>query len=117
MELKGKAELLRIFVGEADKLDRQPLYEALVQAARKAGLAGATVTRGVLSYGASSRWHTDKVLDLSSDLPIVIEMVDTAEKIETFLPQLHDLMEQAQSGGLVTLETVHVIKYLRGPGA
>ena len=114
MELKGEAKLLRIFIGESDKVHHVPLYEAIVQAAKVAGLAGATAWRGILGFGPTSHIRTTKILDLSSDLPMIIEINDAEEKINAFLPRLHDLFEQAQSGGLVTIERVQVIKYLHG---
>lgn len=114
MELEGEAKLLRIFIGESDKLHHTALHEAIVKAARTAGLAGATAWRGLIGYGASSRLRTDKSLDLSSDLPLIIEIVDDEAKIDAFLPQLGTLIEQANSGGLVTVEKVHILKYRHG---
>jgi PII-like signaling protein len=108
MHLSQDATLLRIFIGENDKHQGQPLYEAIVLAARERGLAGATVIRGPMGYGASSRLHTAKILRLSEDLPLVIEIVDTDEKIKAFLPVLDTMMT---SSGLVTLEKVQVIRY------
>ena len=101
------AMLLRILIGESDRWHHQPLYEAIVMKAREAGLAGATVLRGPMGFGASSRVHTAKILQLSNDLPMVIEIVDTEEKLNGFLPALEDMM----GGGLVTLEKVKVIRY------
>ena len=114
MELKGSAKLLRIFIGEADKLHHTPLHEVIVREARAGGLAGATAWRGLMAYGPTSRIRTAKVFDLSTDLPVIIEIVDTEEKINAFLPLLHDLFEKAKSGGLVTLEKVDIIRYLHG---
>jgi PII-like signaling protein len=102
---------LRIYIGESDRLGHEALFEALVRKAREMHLAGATVLRGPLGYGASSRVHTAKILRLSMDLPIVIEIVDSREKIETFLPVLDEVIE----GGLVTLEPVRVLHYRRKP--
>jgi PII-like signaling protein len=102
------ATLLRIFIGENDKSGGRPLYEAIVLAAREQGLAGATVIRGPMGYGASSRLHTAKILRLSEDLPLVIEMVDTKEKIDAFLPALERMMT---ASGLITLENVQVVRY------
>jgi PII-like signaling protein len=116
MELKGIAKLLRIFIGEADKVRHRPLHEVIVAEARSRHLAGATVWRGILSYGPTSRVRTTKVLDLSTDLPIVIEISDEEEKIDRFLPVLHDLFEQAGCGGLVTVERVEVIRYFHAGG-
>src|SRR5687767_10233882 len=99
--------LLRIFVGESDRHGHMPLYEAIVLKARESGLAGATVLRGPMGFGAHSRLHTAKILRLSEDLPVVIEIVDTREKIEAFIPELDAMV----SDGLITLEKVRVIKY------
>ena len=107
MNLSEDAMLLRILIGESDRWHHQPLYEALVIKAREAGLAGATVLRGPMGFGASSRLHTAKILQLSNDLPIIIEIVDTEEKLNGFLPVLDEMM----GGGLVTLEKIKVIHY------
>ena len=107
MELPEESLLLRIFIGESDRHDHKPLYEVLVLKAREMHLAGATVLRGPMGYGASSRMHTAKILRLSMDLPVVIEIVDSREKIESFLPILDDLLE----GGLATLEPIKVLHY------
>jgi PII-like signaling protein len=107
MKLPSEAELLRIFIGESDKHRGRPLYEVLVEKARHRGLAGATVLRGTLGFGASSRIHTAKILRLSEDLPMVVEIVDAAEKIESFLPELDEMIGE----GLVTLERVRIILY------
>jgi hypothetical protein len=106
--------LLRIFIGESDRAPDRPLYEAIVRKARELGLAGATVWRGIEGYGARSRIHTAKILRLSEDLPIVIELVDSEEKIAEALPALDALMEAAGGGGLVTLEKTQIIKYSHG---
>lgn len=111
MELKGTAKLLRIFFGETDKIGHAPLYEAIIKNARSAGLAGATAWKGVMSYGKSTRIRTSKILDLSMDLPIILEIVDQEEKINNFLPILHDMFEKAGCGGLITIEKVDIIKY------
>ncbi len=107
MKLPSDAFLLRIFIGESDKVGPKPLYEVVVEEARKRGMAGATVLRGFLGFGANSRIHTAKVLRLSEDLPIVIEIVDSEENIRAFLPELDVLIRE----GLVTLERVQVITY------
>ncbi|MCX7847493.1 MAG: DUF190 domain-containing protein [bacterium] len=117
MELKGEALLVRVFIGEADKVHHKPLFEAIVQAAREAGLAGATVWRGMLGFGAASRIRSAKLLDLSSDLPIVVEIVDREDRITSFLPRLHELIDGADCGGLVTMERVQIIRYLHSPRA
>jgi len=107
MHLPHEAVLLRIFIGESDRWKHQPLYEAIVLKAREMHLAGATVLRGPMGFGKSSRLHTAKIFRLSMDLPLVIEIVDTEEKIQGFLPVLDGMMR----GGLVTLEKVKVIDY------
>lgn len=99
--------LLRIFIGESDRWNHKPLYEAIVLKAREMHLGGATVLRGPMGFGKSSRMHTAKILRLSMDLPIVIEIVDSEEKIQSFLPALEEMM----NGGMVTLERVQVIEY------
>src|SRR2546422_4428255 len=107
MQIPQDAVLLRIFLGESDRWHHQPLYEAIVLKAREMPLAGATVLRGPMGFGKSSRLHTAKILRLSMDLPLVIELVDSEEKIQSFLPVLDDMMQ----GGLLTLERVKVIDY------
>jgi PII-like signaling protein len=107
MHLPEDAVLLRIFIGESDRYQHRPLYEAIVLKARELDLAGATVLRGPMGFGKSSHLHTAKILRLSMDLPIVIEIVDTAQKINAFLPVLDEMM----GGGLVTLERMKVIRY------
>ena len=112
MNITGQAVLLRVFVGESDKLGHLPLYEVIVKQARDADLAGATVLKGVMGFGATARIRTQKILDLSSDLPLVIEIVDEEEKISAFQTTLTELFERAGCGGLVTLEKVRVVHYL-----
>jgi len=107
MQVPKQALLLRIFIGENDRFEGAPLHEAIVLKARESHLAGATVLRGPIGYGMSSRLHTAKILRLSEDLPLVIEIVDSEEKINSFLPTLNDMM----SSGLVTLEKVQVLQY------
>jgi uncharacterized protein len=107
MEVPEQAVLLRIFVGERDRHEHRPLYEAIVGTAREHGLAGATVLRGLQGYGASSVLHTAKILELSDDLPMVVEIVDGEQKIEAFLPVLEGML----ASGLVTLEKVRVLQY------
>lgn len=107
MKLSGEAKLLRIFIGESDRWKGKPLYEAIVLEAKAQGLAGATVFKGFMGFGAHSRIHTAKILQLSEDLPVMIEIVDSAEKIEAFLPVLEGMVQE----GLVTLEKVEVIRY------
>lgn len=107
IKLPSEAELLRVFIGEGDHYGGKPLYEAIILEARRQGMAGATALRGLMGFGAHSRLHTAKVLCLSEDLPIVVEIVDTPEKIEALLPKLDEMIEE----GLVTLERVRVITY------
>jgi uncharacterized protein len=107
MTISEDGYLLRIFVGESDRHDHHPLYESIVLKAREEGLAGATVLRGVMGFGKNSILHTAKILRLSEDLPMVIEIVDNLDKIERFLPQLDEMI----GDGLVTLESVRVIHY------
>ena len=107
MEVPHDSMLLRIFIGESDRWNHKPLYEAIVLKAREVHLGGATVLRGPMGFGKSSRMHTAKILRLSMDLPIVIEIVDSEEKIQALLPALEEMM----SGGMVTLERVQVIEY------
>ena len=107
MQIPKQALLLRIFIGEDDKFKGSPLYEAIVTKAREMHLAGATVLRGPMGFGASSRLHTTKILRLSEDLPLVIEIVDSEDKIDGFLPVLDGMM----SSGLITLEKVQVLQY------
>lgn len=107
LQQRIEASLLRIFIGDRDKHGHIPLYEAIVLKAREMHLAGATVLRSPMGFGKSSRMHTTKILQLSSDMPLVIEIVDVPEKIEMFLPVLDKMME----GGLVTVEKVQIIHY------
>ncbi len=110
MKIPEQGYLLRVFIGEADKWHGRPLYEAIVMRARELHLAGATVLRGPMGFGAKSRLHTAKVLRLSEDLPIVIEIVDSREKIDMLIPHLDEMV----TDGLVRLEKVQVIKYRAG---
>ena len=112
MEISGQAVLLRVFIGESDKLGHLPMYEAIVKQAREAGLAGATVLKGVLGYGATARIRTQKILDLSSDLSLVVEIVDEEDKLAIFQKTLSQMFEQAGCGGLMTLENIRVVHYL-----
>lgn len=107
MKLPSEANLLRIFIGEADRFEGKPLFEEIVNLARQRGMAGATVLRGLMGFGADSRMHSAKILRLSEDLPIVIEIVDKAENIDSFLPILDNMIKE----GLVTLEKIRVIAY------
>lgn len=111
MRMSGQGTLLRIFVGEQDRWHGRPLHEALVLKAREMGLAGATVVRGIEGFGAHSRLHTAKVLRLSEDLPMVIEIVDREERVRAFLPVCDEMV----GDGLVTLEPVEIVRYSAGP--
>jgi len=110
MKIPAEGKLLRVFIGEADKWQGQPLHEAIVHAAKRDGLAGATVLKGFLGFGCKSHLHTAKILRLSEDLPIVIEIVDGEEKINRFLPKLDAMVQE----GLITLERVQVVMYRAG---
>ena len=115
MKLTGEGKLLRIFLGESDIFDHQPLFEVIVRLARERGLAGATVLRGVEGFGANSRViHTAKILRLSEDLPIVVEIVDAEAKIRGFLPDVDALFEKAGWGGMMTIERAEGIRYSPG---
>lgn len=107
MKIPTDGKLLRIFVGEQDKWLSRPLYEAIVLLAKKEGMAGATVIKGCMGFGCKSHMHTAKLLRLSEDLPMIIEMVDSEEKIDRFLPHLDRMVQE----GLITLEKVNVIMY------
>lgn len=108
------ARLLRIFLGESDKYHHQPLYEAIVFEAKKQSLSGATVVRGIMGFGANSKIHTAKLFDISTDLPVVIEIVDTLEKINLFVKTVEQFFEESKSGGLITIEKTEVIRYQSG---
>ncbi|HZY09626.1 MAG TPA: DUF190 domain-containing protein [Bacteroidota bacterium] len=115
MKLTGEGKLLRIFLGELDRFEHKPLYEAIILKARELGLAGATVLRGIQGFGAGSRViHTAKILRLSEDLPILIEIVDTEEKIKSFLPIVDDMIEKVGCGAMMTIEKAEIIKYTHG---
>lgn len=113
MQIPENAVLLRIFIGESDRWEHKPLHEAIVLKAREMHLAGATVTRGLMGFGHASRLHTAKILRLSMDLPLVIEIVDSEERVNSFLPELEKMI----GGGLVTLEPIKVLHYRAGPAA
>jgi PII-like signaling protein len=113
MRIEGEGKLVRVFVGESDTWHGKPLYQAIVERLRREGLAGATVLRGIEGFGANSRIHTSRILRLSEDLPVVIEIADTAERIEQILPVLDEMVTE----GLVTLERVEIIAYRPGGGA
>jgi uncharacterized protein len=112
MKLSEEGQLLRVFIGESDVWQGQPLYRAIVLKARELGLAGATVLRGPVGFGANSRLHTTKLLELSTDLPIIVEIVDSQERVQTLLP----FLDEAVAEGLITIEAVRVLKYRHNPG-
>ncbi len=111
MELKGESVLLRIFTGEADHIGHLPVYECIVKEARKNKIAGATVLRGIMGFGASSVIHEARLIEISADLPIIVEIVDTNENIQKFIPVIQQLFEQSKRGGLITMEKVNVLFY------
>jgi PII-like signaling protein len=106
-KFEGERTLMRIHIGESDKWHHQPLHEAIVELLRREGFSGATVLRGVGGYGGSSVYHTDKLLRMSQDLPIIVEAIESTERIEKILPRMDEMVE----GGLITLEKVRVILY------
>ena len=109
--IHGEGKLVRIFIGESDRLHGRPLHEEIVKAARTMGLGGATVLRGVAGYGAASVLHTARLLRMSSDLPIVVEVVEMPERIDAFLDRVEEMLDQADCGGLITVERAEVIRY------
>jgi PII-like signaling protein len=113
MKIEGEGQLLRVFVGENDRWEGKPLHQAIVEKARELGMAGATVLRGIEGFGARSRIHTTKILRLSEDLPVVIEIVDREDRIQQILPVLDGMVTE----GLITLEKAHIIAYRSGKGA
>jgi PII-like signaling protein len=113
MKISEDGQLLRIFIGESDRWQGKPLYEAIILKAREMGIAGATMLRGLMGFGAASRIHTAKILRLSQDMPIVIEIVDSADKIDSLLPIVDEMVEE----GMVTVERVRVIQYRHKRGA
>lgn len=111
MKISGKAGMLKIYVGETDKVHGRPLYEEIVFEARKAGLAGATVYKGIMSFGASHSIHTMKIFALSEDMPVSVEIVDTKENLDDFAEVVSKLMEHSKRGGLVSYQEVDVLRY------
>lgn len=107
----GEAKLLRIFIGESDKINGMPAYEKIVLLAREKGLAGATVTKGVMGFGKKSIIHTAKILRLSEDLPMIIEIVDKLDKVEDFIADLHKILDESNCSAMLTMEKVEVRKY------
>lgn len=112
MKLSEEGKLLRVFIGESDSWHGEPLYRAIVLKARELGLAGATVLRGPMGFGANSRVHTSKLVELSTDLPILVEIVDSGEKIQSLLP----FLDEAVAEGLITIEDVRVLRYRHNEG-
>lgn len=111
MENNPNAKLLRIFIGESDKIGNVPLYEALVFQAKKQGLSGATVTKGVMGFGANSKISTAKLFTISQDLPMIVEIIDVEDNIRDFVKIVEQMFEDAKSGGLITLEKAEIIRY------
>ena len=111
MDNHESAKLLRIFIGEADKIGSVNVYEKIVTSARESNLAGATVYKGIMGFGKNSIIHTSKIFALSDDLPLVIEIVDREEKIDDFIPKIKEIFENSNSGGLITMEKAEIIHY------
>ena len=109
--IHGEGKLVRIFIGESDRVKGRPLHEEIVRAARTMGLAGATVLRGVSGYGADSVLHTARLLRMSSDLPIVVEVVEMPERVDAFIARVEEMLDEADCGGLITVERAEVIRY------
>jgi PII-like signaling protein len=114
MERKENLKLVRIFIGESDKYKHKALYEEIVFLAKRSELAGATVTRGIMGFGAHSVIHKSKMIELSNDLPVIIEIVDADEKIRKFITEVENLFEESKNGGLITIEDAEVILYKPG---
>lgn len=114
MKTSEKTGILKIYLGESDKINGRILFEEIVFEARNAGIAGATVFKGIMSYGASHSIHTMKIFALSSDLPVAIEIIDNIEKLDEFVKKVNQLMEHCKRGGLVTFQELNVIRYEKG---
>ncbi len=114
MELSEKTGILKIYVGESDRIHGRPLFEEIVYDARNKGIAGATVFKGIMSYGASHSIHTLKIFALSSDMPVVIELVDNIEKLDKFVLRANELLDESQKGGLITFQEISVLRYEKG---
>ena len=114
METKGKNGVLRIYVGESDRLNGKALFEEIVFEARKLKIAGATVYKGIMSYGASHSMHTLKMFALSSDMPVIIEIIDDFDKLKDFAKHVNSLLDKGKKGGLITLQKIDVIRYEKG---
>ena len=114
MNISEKTGILKVYIGETDKVHGRPLFEEIVFEARKSGMAGATVTKGIMSFGASHSIHTQKIFALSGDLPIMVEIVDNIEKLDEFAERVYELMDLSKKGGLVTFQELDVIRYISG---
>lgn len=114
MKTTEKTGILKIYLGESDKIQGRPLYEEIVFEARKKGIAGATVYKGIMSFGASHSVHTMKIFALSGDMPVAIEIVDNIETLDEFAKRINELMEHSKRGGLVTFQEIDVIRYEKG---
>lgn len=114
MKLSEKTGILKIYVGESDRINGKPLYEEIVFEARNKGIAGATVFKGMMSFGASHSVHTLKIFALSTDMPVVIEIVDNIEILDEFIPKVNELMDSCKKGGLITFQEIDVIRYVKG---
>jgi hypothetical protein len=114
MDFSENNGILKVYVGESDKVHSRPLYEEIVFEARKAGLAGATVYKGFMSFGASHSMHTMKIFALSGDMPVLIEIIDTKDKLEPFARQIIELMDLSKRGGLITYQDLKVLRYEKG---
>ncbi|SHF74246.1 hypothetical protein SAMN05444274_10885 [Mariniphaga anaerophila] len=111
MKIESQAGILKIYVGESDKIHGRPLFEEIVFEARKTGMAGTTVFKGIMSFGASHSVHTMKIFALSSDMPVAIEIVDSVEKLTNFAVRINEMMDESQKGGLITLQKLDVLRY------
>lgn len=114
METSEKTGIIRVYVGESDKINGRVLFEEIVFEARNAGMAGATVLKGIMSFGASHSIHTMKIFALSSDLPVVVEIVDNIEKLDQFMEKINQIMDHSKRGGLVTFQELNVVRYEKG---
>jgi len=114
MNTSEKNGIIKVYMGETDKVHGRPLFEEIVFEARKAGIAGATVTKGIMSFGASHSIHTQKIFALSGNLPVIVEIVDNIEKLDEFVKTINELMDQSKKGGLVTFQEIDVLRYISG---
>lgn len=114
MKIEGRTGMLKIYVGETDKVHGRPLFEEIVFEARKKGIAGATVYKGIMSFGASHLVHTMKIFALSGDLPVIIEIVDSVEKLDEFVSLANELMDKSKKGGLIVFQEADVLRYKKG---